>query len=117
MPFYVISEHAEEHVCPYALGSTVMDRPDMQAHRLHGAESPFNVGKAFVGIDRIVGRELVLRHVGTHGVQTVTGRFSGNGVGLAAAGETNVRDFKGEMLGHLVTIDHPSNPYADLCLT
>jgi len=46
-------------VCPHPWLVAVMDRPDLQVHRLEAPERPFDVREALVGTDRILGRELI----------------------------------------------------------
>ena len=45
VPLDVVGEHAQKEVGPDAIGQAVMNRADLEIHRLQGAEGAFDPGR------------------------------------------------------------------------
>ena len=112
--FDVVGEHAEEDVGAHAGRGPMEHRADFEIDGLYRAEGALDLGQGFVGADRLLGRERLLRHVGADDIDAVEPGLGGDRVVGAAVGEARVGDDDLEVLAHLVLVEHGSHRKADL---
>jgi hypothetical protein len=62
VPLDVVGEHVHEDVGAHARLEPMVDRADLQVHRLEGAKSAFHPAERFVATHRLGRRQLLLRH-------------------------------------------------------
>ena len=116
VPFEIVGEHAQEHVGAHAVGTAMMDRPDLEIDGLDASKGAFDLGEIFVGPDGRGGVERLGLEVGAQHIDAIERGFGVDLRGLALEGEIVVGDGEDEVLGHFVTIDHGTDRERDLVL-
>ena len=91
----------------------MIDRPDLEIDGLEAAESALHQAEGFVTAhgSRVV--ENGGGQAGTHDVEAVECRFHGDFIGLSGEAEPGVGNVEGEVLGHLVLVEHGADLEAD----
>src|SRR5581483_3055317 len=117
VPGEVGGEHADQHVRADPVLEPVVDRPQVQVVGLHDPEVPFDVLEVLVGGDGAGGIECAGGQRGADDVDAVERGLGVDGGLVPPPGQGIAGDVEGEVLGHLVLVDHASGPHADLVLT
>lgn len=110
----MVGEQAQEDVGTDPRRLPVADRADLQSGRLQGAEGALDPGEVLVGLHCLGGIQPVGRHAGADHVQAVEPGLGGDGVLKAPPGQAAVSDVDGDVLGHLVRVEHGADQEADL---
>src|SRR5246127_3379788 len=113
MPFQVVGEHAKKHVGPHAIGQPVIDWSDLEIDRLDAAEGTLDQAEGFVAAHGGGVVESGGGQAGAHDVEAVECRLHGDFIGLSSKAEAGVRNVEGEVLGHLVLVEHGADLEAD----
>ena len=113
VPLDIVGQHADEHVGAHAVFQVVVDRADLQVHRLEAAEGALDGAEALVGAHGVGRPELVGRHAGADHVEAVQGRLGVDAGLVAAVGEVALLDGEFEMLADLELGDDLANSEAD----
>ena len=116
VPFEIVGEHAQQHVGAHAVGAAMMDGPDFEIDGLEAAEGALDAGEVFIGPDGRGGVERFGLEVGAQDIDAVEHGFGVDLFGLARERQIVVGDGDGEVLGHLVVIDHGADRECDLVL-
>ena len=113
VPLDVVGQHADEHVGAHAVFQVVVDRADLQVHRLEAAEGALDGAEALVGAHGVGRPEFVGRHAGADHVEAVQGRLGVDAGLVAAVGEVALLDGEFEMLADLELGDDLADLEAD----
>ncbi len=103
VPLHVVGQDAQKHMAADALVLLVIDRANLQGHRLQSPERLLDQAQAFIGLDHLVLIELLLGHRGADHVAAIKKSLLFNASLLKVPLETAALDFPGHELTHLVT--------------
>src|SRR5260370_6962069 len=89
-------------------------RPDLEIDGLDRAEGAFGLAQTLVGPHDIAGSERGLLEIGADDVEAIEFGLGLDATGVAGEGEAVVGDGQGEVLGHLVPMEHRTAAQPDL---
>src|SRR5271157_1326970 len=116
MPLHVVREETEEDVGFHVILGPVPDGPYEQIESLQAPEDPFDLGKVFVGADRVLSGELFSRLARPDHVDAIEGFFLLDRFLFPGKGERSFPDGQAEVLTHLKALEHAPHFLADLGL-
>ncbi len=116
MPLDVVGEHAEEDVGAYTIAQAVMDGADLEVDGLHRPKRALDLREGFVMAHAACTIETFRCDRGADDINAIEGRLRGDGILLTGKGEARVGEREGEVLGHLVAVDHATDRKPDLVL-
>jgi len=116
MPLHVVREETEEDMRFHVICGPVPDGPYEQIEPLQAPEDPFDLGKVFVGADRVLSGEFFFRFARPDHIDAVKGFFPLDRFLFPGKGEGSFPDGQAEVFAHLKPLEHVPHFLADLGL-
>lgn len=114
MPLDVVSQHAQEHMCPHAIGQMMVDRPHVYVGQFQAAEPALHVRQKLVASHGLFGGHRLGRHVRTDHVDAVQRDLGRDRRLVSLVTKRVVGDFEVKVLGHFTPAQHATNAQGDL---
>jgi hypothetical protein len=117
MPLHVVRQHAQQDVCSHPVIQPVVDRANMQVNCLEASPCPFDLGKALLRTDHIVGGHLLLIHRRADHIQgDVPSSAASAAISVSLLVTTRLSSVmtNSKCFGHLVLVTHSSHTQANL---